>query len=117
MPSWLDTIKNKWAQLDLSSNFIIELVCYLIGGFVVGFILKHFGRYIFFIILGTIGLLWLSDLTGIVSINYSFLKELMGTSANSTVKDIFSLLSQSINAHISQSIAAVVGLFLAWELA
>lgn len=61
------------AKLHLSKDMLIDMILYLAVGFLVGFILKRFGTYIFVLALCIVGLIVLQQI-GVISVVISWTK-------------------------------------------
>jgi uncharacterized membrane protein (Fun14 family) len=115
--TWLDTFKQKWNIGNGPTSFFIELVCYLIAGFAFGFLLKHMGRTLIWVVLGVGGTLWLLQIAGVVTINYTMLKDLLGITSDMSLSDMVTVATQWTQAHLPECITLLVGFFLGWGLA
>lgn len=110
------SLKKNFNDLSLTSQWVLEVTCYLAAGFIIGFLVKYCGRFIIWISIVTILALWILQMLGIISIHYDYLQTLLGIPTESTVSQNLHLFFQWVKCHISETIAFCLGMYLAWEL-
>lgn len=111
---------NLQAQLqsfNKPANWYVEVAGYLIAGFIIGFLIKHGGRFFFWLVLGAALALWALELLHIISIDYSMLKSVFGISTDMSMHDIFNSFIAWIRSHMIESLAGLFGFILAWKFA
>lgn len=99
------------------TNWYIEVAGYLIAGFIIGFLIKHGGRFFFWLLLGAALALWALELLQVISIDYSMLKALFGLSSDMTVHDVFARAVVWVQSHMIECLAGLLGFILAWKFA
>lgn len=115
--SWFDNVWQKLGDWNISKGFLVELLVFLLCGFIIGFVLKNFGRHIILIIIGSIISIWLLEMFQIISINYSAIESIVGASPHATISELLSFLLTWVKEHIAQCVAAILGFYIALELA
>jgi uncharacterized membrane protein (Fun14 family) len=116
LENWWHSLVIKFNSFDRSTEWFIEVGFYALGGLIVGFLLKHYARLVFFALLLTIGLIALLDHYAIVTINYDYLAIFSSLSSKISLSQIIDLCVSWLGNHIAQTVAACLGLFIAWEL-
>lgn len=108
---------NLQAQFNKPANWYIEIAGYLIAGFIMGFLIKHGGRFFFWLVLGAALSLWALELLHIISIDYSMLKSVFGLSADMSMHDVVNNLIAWVQSHAIECLAGLFGFILAWKFA
>ncbi len=103
-----------WDVFNKPTSWYVHLGMFFVIGFVGGFVLKHFGRYIIFLLIIGGLLLWSLELLNIITINYASFKALMGLSTDTTLNGLGTELSNWIHTHISETIALGLGFVFSW---
>lgn len=98
-----------------TSNFFIEILAYLVGGFILGIALKYLRHYIFWFILFFIAVMIFMESNHAITINYNFFYDYFNISPDATIKDISGMLFNWFKDHIFQYLAGILGVYLAWE--
>ncbi len=109
-------IKQFISSISFSSTFFILILKYLVIGFVSGFLIKTFGRYVFFVAVIGFSSIWLLDMAGLVSVNYLAIQSFFGISSQEAVAGQVNEIFQWIKDNISLFVAFSLGFYLAWEL-
>lgn len=110
----INSIKEKFS--NMSTNWTIEIIAYLISGLTFGFIFKYIGKYIIGLSIITVLSLWILELYGAITINYNSINSIIGLSNDAQVIDIINQATSWIQTHISHCIAISLGFYLAIEL-
>lgn len=112
--NFFQSIKNTFEKL--STNFTVELALYLFIGLIFGFLFKYTSKYVIssFIIIAIS--LWSLESLGAISINYCYIKELLGLSVDTQAPDLINYITSWIQNHISQCLSSGLGFYLAIEL-
>lgn len=113
--NWFEKFSNKLKKLDFSTAFIIELACYFISGFIIGFLFKNFWRYLIFLIITTTFGLWVLEHFDFITINYSLIKEFWGVSKTTSLSDVTSVFLEWIKVNFAQSISFLIGFFISYK--
>ncbi len=114
---FLGNLQKSWESFNKPANWYVELAGFLIAGFVFGFLIKHGGRFFFWLVLGAALALWALELLHIISIDYSVLKALFGLSADMSLADVFNGWISWIKSHMIECLAGLFGFVLAWKFA
>lgn len=110
---WFENIK-KGEIFNQPTSWFLQIVGFFIFGVVAGFLIKHFGRYVFWLIIVGGLSLWFLHYFHFISINYAEIKAIVGLSPDTTISDITAVAGAWMRTHISECIAAAVGLFISW---
>lgn len=111
---WLETITEKIK--GISSYFLLEILAYLAGGFISGFLIKYFGRYIIWLFVVLFLGLWILETLGIISVNYFYVQSFFGITTEATLNQNINNFFIWLRNHIPHTIAFFLGLYFAWEL-
>ena len=114
---FLGNLQKGWESFNKPANWYVEVAGYLIGGFIVGFLVKHGGRFFFWLVLGAALSLWALELLHVISIDYTVLKALFGLSAEMSMADVVNSWTAWIQGHIIECLAALFGFIIAWKFA
>lgn len=109
--NWIDSFKDQVKHLS-SSSTLFHIFGALIAGFIAGFLIKQFGRYVLWGLLASIAVLWLLEMADVITIHYRFLQDLIGISPDWTISEIYKHVFQWIKDHILQIIACLLGFYL-----
>lgn len=115
--SLIASIKEFFNSFEKPSSWYVELGAYMIAGFIVGFLVKHGGRFFFMLLLGAFLALWALDYFKIVTIHYTMFKSVVGLPADMTFNDIITVSTTWIKEHIIESLVAFFGFIIAWKFA
>jgi uncharacterized membrane protein (Fun14 family) len=118
------SIKNMWDSIlvkvksfNKPTEWFVTMGSYLIGGFIAGFILKHYIKYLILTILAVVLLLTVFNHYSIININYNLLNNVYGLNKPVTISEIIDIFVIWVKGHLAEFIALCIGLFLAAELA
>ena len=114
--SLIASIQDSFNSFEKPSNWYVELGMYAIAGFIVGFLVKHGGRFFFMLLLGAFLALWALDYFQIVTIHYPTFKSVVGLPVDTTFHDATTVTITWIKEHIIESIATFFGFILARKL-
>lgn len=114
---FLSQLQQSLQSFNKPANWYVELAGFLIAGFIAGFLLKHGGRFFFWLLLGAALALWALEFVHIISIDYSALKTFFGLSAQTSLTDVLNGWVTWVQGHILESLAALFGFILAWKFA
>jgi len=107
-----EVVKSTWDSFHMTSDRFIALSLFVLGGFVLGFLVKHFGKIVVIAVVGSIFVLGIFDYLKLVTINYKLMYEILG------VKSFSDLGVQFITwgrVHVMEMCALVVGMFISWK--
>lgn len=111
-------LQQSWQSvINKPTNWYVEIAGFLIAGFIGGFLLKHGGRFFFWLVLGAALALWALEVLHVITIDYSVLKSLFGFNAQTSLADILNNWVAWLQGHIIESLAALFGFVLAWKFA
>ena len=110
-------VENFFKSFGKPASWYVELGGFFIAGFIVGFLLKHGGRFFFLLLLGAGLALWALDSLQLVTIHYTVMKTLFGLSSDTSMHDALQMLSAWIRSHVIESLAALFGFVIAWKFA
>ena len=111
------SLQEFWNSFEKPSSWYVELSAYVIAGFIVGFLVKHGGRFFFMLLLGAFLALWALDYFNIVTIHYPVFKTVVGVPADTSVNDVTLTVTGWIKEHIIESLVAFFGFIIAWKFA
>ncbi len=111
------SLQEFWNSFEKPSSWYVELGAYLIAGFIVGFLVKHGGRFFFMLLLGAFLALWALDHFNIVTIHYPMFKSVLGLPADITFNDVNLVTTNWIKEHIIESLVIFFGFIIAWKFA
>ena len=115
--NFFEQLQRKWQEFDKPANWYIELAGFLIAGFIVGFLLKHGGRFFFWLLLGAGLALWALEMLHIISIDYGVLKSVFELSTQTSAADLFNSWIAWVKRHIIECLSGLFGFVLAWKFA
>ncbi len=110
----IENIRNTLASI--STNFTIEIALYIITGFLFGFIFKYTSKYLISLFIILTLSLWGLEYIEIIKINYCYMKEILGLSADSQPADLINYATAWTQSHIPQCLSSGLGFYLAIEL-
>lgn len=119
---WLQTIKDKLRleeiaqKLNISLDTIGETALWFGIGFLGGFLLKRYGRYVLLALLACLVMLWGLSYFELISIHFDNFKEVVGFATTDTVASLFATFGTWAKAHVIQSIACMVGFFFGCKI-
>lgn len=102
---------------NLSTVWTVEILSYLLSGFIIGFLFKHTSKYIISLTIITLLSLWGLEHFDIITINYNYINNIIGLPVNTQLADITNQITLWMQNHVSQCIASGLGFYLALELA
>lgn len=105
-----------WDIFNKPTSWYVHLGIFFVIGFVVGFVLKHFGRYIIFLLVVGSLLLWSLELLNVITINYAAIKGLIGMSSDVTLNGLGTEISTWIHTHVLETVALGLGFIFSWML-
>lgn len=121
---WIETIKDKFnfdnltQKFDLSKDKILTLLAYLGVGFLVGFLIKKYFRYVFVLALIITGV-YLLQRTGAITITVDWIRmnEVFGIKAMPQVDgSMFAVYWEWIKANLAVSVSFVLGFIIGWKV-
>jgi hypothetical protein len=120
---WFDTLKeyvnpSKIAEkLQMNKNQVFEYLLIAGGGFLIGFILKRYGRVgitLFFVALALIGLDYLGVID--VAVHWEKVQELFGIQPTAHINgNVMTLYTDWVKANFGAVLSFAIGLILGWK--
>jgi len=110
---WFESIKYHLVHYQ---DWITEAA--MLGGiaFVVGFLLKNFGRYIVSALLVAVLTIIVLQYAGIVTVTIPQLFEMLGVSGISSVPQLFEQIVAWVKVHGTGAVSIVIGFIIGWVL-
>ncbi len=119
---WFETIKEKLQldeiakKLNISLDTIGETAVWFGIGFLGGFLLKRYGRYVVLAILTCLVGLWALSHFELVTLHMDKFKEIVGFASTDTVASVFATFGEWAKEHVIQAIACVAGFFMGYKI-
>lgn len=114
---WYEILAAKIKSFDKPADFFIAIGLYFLAGFLLGLFIKYFGKLVFLAGIITFALVYGLQYLGVITIHFTSLSDMLGLTDPLTLQDILSVITSWVKLHVIQTIAAAVGLFVAWEFA
>ena len=121
---WFETFKDKLnfdaltKKFDLSKDKVFTLLAYLGAGFLAGFLIKKYFRYVFVLALIIVGI-YLLQRTGAVTITIDWVRmnEVFGIKAMPQMDgNTFAIAWAWIRANMAVSISFLLGFIIGWKV-
>ena len=97
-------------------EWLVDIAIYGIAAMILGFIVKNFGRVLFFAVFGIIVVMWFLHYTDFIVVNIARLKSLIGLSGVESLDAAFRVWCEWARMHLAACAALVVGFLLGWKL-
>jgi|SRR5579872_1061334 len=107
-------------RFNLTKSRLLEMGLYLLVGFIVGFLLKKYSRFVFAVALIAILLIILQQLNVLTfAINWAEIRELLGIQPTQTTPDmsLFSVYWEWVKANVALVLSFSVGFLVGLRLA
>lgn len=112
---WYNLIYQKIQKVDTSTDYAIALSISFLIGYAVGLLIKYLGKFVLLAVVLSALVMYGLQSFGILSFNATQITELLGLVGPITIQDVVGLVITWIKGHITQTIAAGIGLFIAFE--
>ena len=106
-------VKHKWDTTDMSHEWFMYTGSCIVAGFLCGFLIKHFGRILFLLVLGALVSLCLLHYFDLVVVNSSKIYTIFGLPAHPTLHSVAHHVCTWCHYHTARCVAAVIGFILA----
>lgn len=106
------SIERALTKLNLSSNDIVHIISFVIGGAVAGFLFKKYLKYLFIFTLIFVLLLIMLDRTGWVAVNWS----MSGIDSHVTVQQSLQNVFAMVRDNMVLSVSAFVGFIIGYSI-
>jgi len=119
---WLDTLKQTFSleelgkRFDLSLNNILEMSAYLGIGFISGFLVKKYGRYVVCAVLIAGLSIWGLEHLNIITIDWARAKDVIGVSDTQTVQSLWGIYIAWVKEHIFAAAGVVIGFLVGYRV-
>jgi uncharacterized membrane protein (Fun14 family) len=104
---------SKWGFFNKPTRWYLQMATFFVGGFVAGLILKYLGRYLVWLIIAVL-VLWSLEHFELITINHAAVKSFLGLSSEASWNELLVKLGDWVQVHMPESIAAAIGLLMAW---
>ena len=101
---------------NLNSKKIIEIFAFLGVGFIVGYFLKKYFKYVLLSLVVIIVAAFILDYSSIIHIDWVRIREILGIAPTDTIDSIFNVAIDWVKANIFVTVAAIVGFLLGYKL-
>ncbi len=115
--TFIGALQDFWNSFEKPSSWYVELAAYLIAGFIVGFLVKHGGRFFFLLLLGAFLAMWVLDYFNLVTIHYTMVKSVIGLPTDITFNHVSAFAITWVKEHIIESLVTFFGFIIAWKFA
>lgn len=119
-PNWWESLKEAFLRetkkFDLSVHNLVEIFAYAAVGFITGFLLKKYGRFLILFFLIAVLSLWGLNYLNIITIDIVKIKTLLGISEFSTVDSIWKTYSFWVKEHIIATITILIGFLIGYHV-
>ncbi len=119
---WWDTLRETFSfeqlkeRFNLSFNTLVEIVAYLGIGFIGGFLIKKYGRYVVCVVLVTGVCIWGLVYLKIITVDWVEAKAVLGISQTQTVESLWNIYSIWIKEHILAAASIILGFVIGYRV-
>ena len=101
---------------NLNSKKIIEIFAFLGVGFIVGYFLKKYFKYVLLSLVVIIVAAFILDYSSIIHIDWIKIRQILGIAPTDTIDSVFNVAIDWIKANILVTIASIVGFLLGYKV-
>ncbi len=119
---WWDVLRETFSleqlskRFNLSFNNLVEIAAYLSIGFISGFLIKKYGRYVVCIVLVTGACIWGLAYLKVITIDLMKAKAILGISETQTVESLWNIYGIWIKEHILAAVSIVIGFVIGYRV-
>lgn len=104
------------AKFEGYPPYVADIVIFGPLGFGLGFLLKSLGRYLLIGLLVSVGILWLAESFGVISIHQEQLHAFIGVPTFSSLSEFNVFLKTWAQEHVPAVVAFFFGFLFGWKL-
>lgn len=117
---WWDQLKAKFdgdwlKQFDFSTQSLIEIATYCGIGFLLGFLVKRYGRVVVTIMISLAVIFGILSYLQIISIDWVQIRSLMGIDESASLDTLFQTIVTWIKDHVKIVVSALFGFFVGYK--
>ena len=121
-PGILARFKNNLKEIiqEYSHGFSVETAlvgaAYAFISFILGFVLKNYGKYILILALSIVIAFWFSAYFNLIIIKHAYVKQLLGMESVHSIQDCCYLLIKFIKSNLILNIICLVSFIIGWKI-
>lgn len=117
---WWDQLKAKFdgdwiKQFDFSTQALIELAAYCGIGFLLGFLVKRYGRAVTTIVISLVVIFGALSYLQLISINWEQVRTVMGIDESASLDTLFQTIVMWVKDHVKIVVSALFGFFIGYK--